>query len=157
MSSRLISDCHPIFQPLVRRLVSDWASSALDVVITCTWRSAQEQTELYAQGRTKPGRIVTNARAGQSAHNFAIRSSGLATPAALAIDVVPLRFGKPVWGLAGDGIDENPADDQVDDVELWQRVRKCAEDLGLVSASRWKAFREWPHIEHPKAREIMGA
>lgn len=38
--------------------------------LTCTYRSNDEQTALYASGRTKPGKIVTHAVAGQSAHNF---------------------------------------------------------------------------------------
>ena len=37
--------------------------------ITCTHRSNEEQDKLYAQGRTQPGKIVTNAKAGQSKHN----------------------------------------------------------------------------------------
>lgn len=38
--------------------------------LTYTNRSNEEQNELYAQGRTKPGKIVTNAKAGQSPHNY---------------------------------------------------------------------------------------
>jgi peptidoglycan L-alanyl-D-glutamate endopeptidase CwlK len=40
--------------------------------LTCTFRSHEEQNALYAQGRStgKLGAIVTNARAGQSPHNF---------------------------------------------------------------------------------------
>lgn len=37
--------------------------------ITCVHRSNEEQTQLYAQGRTAKGKIVTNAKAGQSKHN----------------------------------------------------------------------------------------
>jgi peptidoglycan L-alanyl-D-glutamate endopeptidase CwlK len=37
--------------------------------ITCTYRSNEEQTQLYALGRTVKGKIVTNAKAGQSKHN----------------------------------------------------------------------------------------
>lgn len=151
MSSRKITDCHPILQPLVQKFLDYCIRAGLDVLITCTWRSDAEQEALYAQGRTKPGKIVTNARAGQSAHNYTL--NGL--PAALAIDVVPLRNGKPVWGLSGNGIDDDPADDERDDLELWQRVVKAGEDAGLVSASRWKSFREWPHLEYPKYREIV--
>ena len=33
------------------------------------YRSEERQAELYAQGRTKPGEIVTNAKPGQSKHN----------------------------------------------------------------------------------------
>ena len=38
--------------------------------ITCTNRTNEEQNKLYAIGRTQPGKIVTNAQAGQSPHNF---------------------------------------------------------------------------------------
>ena len=38
--------------------------------ITCTNRTDEEQNKLYAIGRTQPGKIVTNAQAGQSPHNF---------------------------------------------------------------------------------------
>lgn len=150
MSSRKITDCHPTLQPLVQKFLDNCARAGVDVLITCTWRSGEEQEALYAQGRTKPGKIVTNARAGQSAHNYML--NGL--PAALAIDVVPLRNGKPVWGLSGDGIDDNPADDDRDDLELWQKVRNAGESAGLESASRWASFREWPHFEHPRYREL---
>ena len=37
--------------------------------ITCTHRSNEEQNQLYALGRTVKGKIVTNAKAGQSKHN----------------------------------------------------------------------------------------
>lgn len=36
------------------------------------YRSIEEQNALYAQGRTKPGNIVTNAKRGQSNHNYGI-------------------------------------------------------------------------------------
>jgi hypothetical protein len=35
-------------------------------------RSFAEQDALYAQGRTKPGKIVTKARGGFSNHNFGV-------------------------------------------------------------------------------------
>jgi peptidoglycan LD-endopeptidase CwlK len=150
VSSRKITDCHPTMQSRVQQFIDNCARAGVDMLITCTWRSPEEQTELYAQGRTKPGKIVTNARAGQSAHNYIL--NGL--PASLAVDVVPMRHGKPVWGLAGNGIDDNPADDATDDLELWQRVRKCGEDAGLVSASRWTGFKEWAHFQHPNYEAI---
>jgi peptidoglycan L-alanyl-D-glutamate endopeptidase CwlK len=150
VSSRKVTDCHPTLQPLVHKFLENCTRAGLDVLITCTWRSPEEQEALYARGRTVPGRKVTNARAGQSAHNYVL--NGL--PAALAIDVVPLRSGKPVWGLSGDGMDDNPADDERDDLELWQKVRTAGESAGLESASRWTSMREWPHLQHPKFKEI---
>jgi peptidoglycan L-alanyl-D-glutamate endopeptidase CwlK len=38
--------------------------------LTCTYRSDAEQEALFAKGRTEKGSKVTNARAGQSPHNF---------------------------------------------------------------------------------------
>lgn len=37
--------------------------------LTCVYRSNEEQAQLYAQGRTAKGKIVTNAKPGQSKHN----------------------------------------------------------------------------------------
>lgn len=45
-------------------------------------RTASQQDALYAQGRSAPGHVVTNARAGQSMHNYG-----------LAVDVVPYLSG----------------------------------------------------------------
>lgn len=44
----------------------------LTVQILSGTRTYVEQTAIYAQGRSKPGKIVTNAKAGQSNHNFGI-------------------------------------------------------------------------------------
>jgi len=41
-----------------------------DLIIVFGYRNLDEQTRLYNQGRTTDGKIVTNAKAGQSPHNF---------------------------------------------------------------------------------------
>lgn len=41
-----------------------------DLRVTSGWRSFQEQDRLYAQGRTTAGKIVTNAKGGESLHNY---------------------------------------------------------------------------------------
>lgn len=40
------------------------------MIIVFGYRSNEEQTKLYNQGRTTAGKIVTNAKAGSSPHNF---------------------------------------------------------------------------------------
>ena len=93
----------------------------IDVLITSTFRDAESQTALYAQGRTLPGNIVTNARAGQSWHNWRV-----------AFDVVPMRNGKPVWGTSGK------------DGELWQSIGAIGQACGLEWAGDWKGkFIKW--------------
>lgn len=111
-------------------------ADGIDLLVTCTHRDAEAQDALYAQGRTAPGRIVTNARGGDSFHQWRV-----------ALDVAPLRHGKPVWGTAGNGIDDDPSDDDTDDLELWQRVAAIGERCGLEWAGRWKRLREFPHFQ----------
>lgn len=118
--------------------------NGISILLTCTYRSNEEQDRLFAQGRTAPGRIVTNAKAGQSKHN-AMTASG--APAAEAFDIVPLRHGKPVWGTGGAGINENPDDDATNDLEVWQRVGAHGEAVGLKWAGRWVKLKEYPHFE----------
>jgi peptidoglycan L-alanyl-D-glutamate endopeptidase CwlK len=48
---------------------------------THTYRSIEEQNALYAQGRTIKGNIVTNAKGGESYHNY-----GLAFDIAILLD-----------------------------------------------------------------------
>ncbi len=119
-----------------RNLIHECKSIGIDLLITSTYRDLEAQAALYAQGRTAPGKIVTNARAGQSFHNFRV-----------AFDVVPLRAGKPVWGTTGNGIDNDPTDDDRDDLELWQRIGAIGELYRLEWAGRWTRFREFPHFQ----------
>ena len=143
MPSRRLEDLHPDLQPIAKWFLEECAKQGIDILVTCTYRSRDEQDKLYAQGRTAPGRIVTNAKGGQSKHNFSLGGE----PASKAFDVVPLRHGKPVWGTTGNGLDDNPADDDKDDLELWQRIGGIGEDLGLEWAGRWTRMKEFPHFQ----------
>lgn len=69
-SERFINGLQPVFQPLARQLVRDCLNNGLNARIISGYRSDEEQDALYNQGRTKPGKIVTNARAGYSNHNY---------------------------------------------------------------------------------------
>ncbi|WP_227104483.1 M15 family metallopeptidase [Chromobacterium rhizoryzae] len=132
MPSRRIEDLHPALQPLCRQFLERCQAAGLDILITCTWRSGQEQDQLYAQGRTAPGAKVTKARAGQSAHNAMLDGK----PAARAFDIVPKVNGKPEWNAA------HPH---------WQIAGRIGMELGLNWYGRPGApFREFPHFELPK-------
>lgn len=92
-------------------------------------RSYTEQDALHAQGRTKPGRIVTNARGGQSLHQF-----GLAID--FCLDADAQRAGlQPDWRLTE-----------------YQVLADEAVKLGLESGLNWKSFREGPHVQAEIAR-----
>src|SRR3990167_7492221 len=144
MPSRDLKDLSADMQPRAGNFMllcatDEWlTNTGITVLITCTYRSNKEQEALYAQGRTKPGRIVTRARGGQSKHNC---KGPMGEQAAEAFDVVPLRYGKPIWGTTGAGIDDDPSDDDADDLEAWQRIGEIGRSeerrVGKEGRSRW--------------------
>jgi peptidoglycan L-alanyl-D-glutamate endopeptidase CwlK len=132
MSSRSLDDLDPRFRPYVDAFVAACAAQSFDVLIYCTYRSNEEQDTLYAQGRTVLGHIVTNARAGQSAHNYR-----------LAFDGCPMLGGKPMWNesLAGPN---------------WQLYGKIAVDSGMEWGGNWAGFVEGPHCQMVNWKTVAG-
>lgn len=150
MASREIRDLHPDVQVLYNKFFDrcrrdTWLlKNGVTVLLTCTYRSKDEQDALYARGRTAPGPVATNAKAGQSKHNA---ETPQGAPAALAFDVVPLRHGRPVWGTSGAGVNEDESDDATNDLEVWQRIGAHGKAVGLKWAGDWVKFKEFPHFE----------
>ncbi len=124
INSRDIDELHPRVAKKCRQLIADCALEGIDLLVTSTYRDKDSQAELYAQGRTKPGRIVTKARPGYSYHQHRV-----------AFDVVPLKNGKPIWDVKGLNL------------QIWNRVGEIGESLGLEWGRRWKNFSEWPHFQ----------
>lgn len=100
--------------------------AGIDLLVTQTYRCPADQHALYCQGRTAPGKIVTNADAGESTHQYR-----------LAYDVVPMRNGKPVWGTK-----------EAEDIALWRTVGDLGKSCGLEWAGDWKRFKEYPHFQY---------
>lgn len=126
MPSRRITDLHPELRVLYPRWEAACEKAGVTVLVTCTYRSQAEQDELYAQGRTKPGKKVTWTRT--SRHSETINGH----PAASAWDFVPIIAGKAVWSST------HPA---------WQIAGKIAEDLGLEWGGSWLKNKDFPHIQ----------
>ncbi|MDD2765279.1 MAG: M15 family metallopeptidase [Opitutaceae bacterium] len=124
INSRKIEDLHPIVAAKCRDFLARCKGFGIDVLVTSTYRDKESQAALYAQGRTTSGARVTNAKAGESWHNWRV-----------AFDVVPLRSGKPVWGTSGS------------DGELWEQLGRIGEACGLEWAGRWRSFRELAHFQ----------
>ena len=92
--------------PLIRQRATNFVNRLdnefnIRVRITSGLRTWDQQARLFNQGRTTPGNIVTNARAGESYHNYG-----------LALDVVEINNGvalydNPNWEFIGSiGIEE---------------------------------------------------
>lgn len=115
----------PVVAEKVQAFIDACDAEGIDLLVTSTYRDHESQNALYAQGRTKPGNVVTNAKGGESFHNFQC-----------AVDVVPLRNGKPVWSTSGE------------DGKLWNRIGEIGESVGLEWAGRWRTFREFAHFQY---------
>ena len=122
INSRKLEDLLPQVRSRVEAFIKAADEAGIDLLVTSTYRDNASQDALYAQGRTAPGRIVTNAKAGQSFHNFRC-----------AVDVVPIRSGKPVWDT------KDP---------VWQTVGRLGKAAGLEWAGDWKRFKEFPHFQY---------
>lgn len=71
-SEKSIATLLPEVRPIARALVHTAASTGIRIKIISGLRTFAEQDALFAKGRTRPGRRVTNARGGFSNHNFGI-------------------------------------------------------------------------------------
>ena len=121
MASRSLSDLTPKARELCMKWIDACRKEGVDVLVYCTYRDGKEQDELYMIGRTKPGNIVTNARAGDSWHNWR-----------RAWDAVPLVAGKPQWNGAS----------------LYAKMGRVAEELGIEWAGRWTGkLKETAHFQ----------
>jgi len=100
-------------------------AAGIGVKMTCGYRSAAEQNRLYAQGRTAPGRIVTNARGGYSWHNYG-----------LAADYAFAAGGRITW--------DGP----------WNVFGRIARECGLEWGGGWKKLPDRPHVQWRKGRTL---
>lgn len=122
INSRDINDLLPEVKTKVEHFVALCEDNGIDLLITSTYRDHESQDALYAQGRTTKGFIVTNAKGGDSYHNYRC-----------AIDVVPLINGKPEWNT---------------DHPIWESVAVLGKQAGLEWAGDWKTFKEMAHFQY---------
>lgn len=117
-----LSKLYPPFANKVRQLIINCNKKGFDILVCQGLRTVEEQDALFAQGRTRPGKIVTKARGLSSYHNYG-----------LAIDAVPLTsMGKADW---------------IDDDPNWAFMIAEGEKLGLEAGAKWRKFPDKPHFQ----------
>jgi peptidoglycan L-alanyl-D-glutamate endopeptidase CwlK len=122
INSRKLEDLHPKVKALCEQFIIACDKVDIDILITSTYRDMESQKALYAQGRTTKGKIVTNAKAGQSFHNYRV-----------AFDFVPIVGGKCDWNNLG----------------TFTRCGRIAESIGLEWAGSWTGkFKEMAHCQY---------
>lgn len=111
------------FADRVRQTLERARREGMDMQTDLAYRTFAQQDALYAQGRTAPGNRVTNARGGQSWHNYG-----------LAVDLVfSTPTGQPSWPENGN----------------WTRYGQIADGYGLTWGGNWRNP-DRPHVEyHP--------
>ena len=119
-SSNAISSLDPKVAQLARKFLDLTKENNLDVRITAAFRSWNEQDRLYAQGRSTPGDVITNAKGGESYHN---------------------------WGLAFDAaLFENGV--MSNDLEKYKKMGKLGEQVGLEWGGSFKDIVDLPHFQY---------
>lgn len=125
-SERVVGTLLPPVQTYARALVARAAQAGITVEIIQGMRTYAEQNALYAQGRTAPGKVVTNARGGYSNHNFGLAfDTGIFVNGKYADDSLPSATVSRLYGALG----------------------ALGEALGLTWGGSWTSLQDEPHFE----------
>lgn len=127
-SEARLAKVHPVLATKVRELITALGDTGLTVEVVQGLRTYEEQDMLFAQGRTRKGPKVTNAKGGQSNHNFG-----------LAVDLCPFVNGQPAWELES----------------AFDRIGAEAARLGLEWGGNWPKFPDRPHVQLANAPSLM--
>jgi peptidoglycan LD-endopeptidase CwlK len=123
-SQAIIDTLHPKYAPSVQ---SAWTEaqaampSNVQVILIAGMRTFAESDALYAQGRTEPGPIVTNAPAGESFHNYG-----------LAVDFDMVTNGKDDYVVG----------------PHWIEVVAVMKKYGMEWGGDWESIKDNPHFEN---------
>ena len=156
MPNRDKSLLYPPFAEKLVRFEAQLAVRRLPFFLFEGLRTRAEQELLYAKGRTAPGTncyhrgsrlpvgtcsihplgaTVTNARPGQSIHQYGCAADYVEDG---SIEQPGIQWS---WELKNDADMDGRGD--------WVEMVEVAEGHGLESASRWKSYPEFPHLQLP--------
>lgn len=119
-TSNSINSLNPYVAELAGKFLVLAKTNNLDVRILAAFRSWNEQDKSYARGRTKPGKIITNARGGGSFHNWG-----------LAFDAAPFENGAPSKNLS-----------------KYKKMGKIAVQVGLEWGGNFKDIVDLYHLQY---------
>jgi peptidoglycan L-alanyl-D-glutamate endopeptidase CwlK len=119
VASRKLTDLLPHVQARAEEFLAECRKQGIDVLVYSTYRSFEEQDAEYAKGRTVAGRKTTNAKAGDSFHNWG-----------RAFDCVPMANGRAMWS----------------DKATYARLGAIGKKIGFEWGGDWK-FVDRPHFQ----------
>ncbi len=132
MASTKLTDLLPAVSRKAQEFKTKCKAQGIDIIFTCTYRSPVEQDMLYLQpydgiDNNHDGIVdnasekVTNAKAGESLHNWKC-----------AFDVVPVVQGKAIWSNS----------------QLWAKLGSIGQSIGLEWGGSWTSFKDQPHFQY---------
>ena len=107
------------FRGKIIELMRIMKEKGMPVTIAWGFRTAKKQDEMYNQGRTKPGNIITNARGLQSYHQYSS-----------AVDLISLKDGYNA------------------PYSFFKTMGDEAKKLGLIWGGDWADFPDLSHLEY---------
>lgn len=124
MSSEICKDLnelHPKVKELAIKLLEECKKAGLNIKISETYRTKERQDYLYAQGRTRSGPIITNAKgsAMSSYHQ---------------------------WRLAFDIYNNVPG--YLYNITVLSKAGAIGQKLGLEWGGSWTGFKDMPHFQY---------
>lgn len=133
-----VKQLHPAIREEVKALIEkaeECFPPNMAIRVTQGLRTIEEQDALYAQGRSKPGKIVTNARGGSSFHNY-----GLAIDFALIYDTDGNGTYETIkWDTKFDGDCDGHPD--------WMEVVEVFKAAGYEWGGDWISLKDYPHFQ----------
>ena len=118
---------HPELEDKILNVLSAMEALGFPMFVFEGIRSQKRQEELYAQGRSKPGNIVTHINGVTKKSNHQAKEDGFG----YAVDCVFVENGKPSWSL------NSP----------WKLYGECVKSQGLKWGGDFKRLVDYPHAE----------
>jgi len=110
---------HPFLLSKIELVIAEAKSKGVDLRVVRGYRDLETQRKYYAQGRTAPGGIITNAPPGSSFHNYG-----------WAVDVCEYTNGQPNWNS-----------------KRWNEIGEIGKKHGLKWGGDWKRLVDKPHLQ----------
>ena len=125
-----INSLHPLLRVEALKFYNAVLNTAnITIRIVQAYRTFAEQKALYDQGRTTPGKIVTNSKPGSSFHNYG-----------LALDFCLLHGDKTISWDRNEDMDHDKISDWVETVRIFK-------DGGWFWGGDFKSIFDAPHLE----------
>lgn len=133
IESRLLSDLLPVVQShAIVAIARAEMLTGLKIIVTATFRDDEMQAFYYSQGRTRPGRIITNDPGPKSSHSLRV-----------ALDIAPAI--------------KNHQTGQTKlfyETSKWEEIAKYFKEQYFVWGGDWKSFKDKPHFQWTKFQTL---